>query len=58
MADQIVDDMCTIGMARERAVIKSDQEAAIVELQSEIARKRNYADYGVGTGIENGKVGD
>ena len=58
IADQLVDDMCTIGMARERVVIKSDQEAAIVELQTEIAKRRNYADYGIGTGLENSKVGD
>ena len=58
VADQLVDDMCTIGMAQERVVIKSDQEAAIVELQLEVAKRRNYADYGVGTGIENSKVGD
>ena len=58
IAEQLVDDMNTIGMARERVVIKSDQEAAIVELQSEVARKRGFADYGVGTGIENSKVGD
>ena len=30
IADQLVDDMSTIGMARERVVIKSDQEASIV----------------------------
>ena len=58
VAEQLVDDMCTVGMARERVVIKSDQEAAIVELQSEVAKRRNYNDYGVGTGIENSKVGD
>ena len=58
VADQLVDDMCTIGMARERVVIKSDQEASIVELQSEVAKRRGFADYGVGTGIENSKVGD
>ena len=45
-------------MARERVIIKSDQEASIVELQTEIARKRGFEDFGVGTGIENSKVGD
>ena len=58
VADQIVDDMCTVGMARERVIVKSDQEASIVELQLAIAKRRNYEDYGVGTGVENSKVGD
>ena len=58
IVDQLVDDLCTIGLAQERIVVKSDQEAPIVELQSQIARKRGYQDYGVGTGIENSKVGD
>lgn len=58
VADQIVDDMCTVGMAKERVVVKSDQEASIVELQLEIAKRRKYADYGIGTGVENNKVGD
>ena len=58
IADQLVDDMSTVGMARERVIVKSDQEPAIVELQLEIAKKRGYGDYGIGTGIENSKVGD
>ena len=58
VTDQLVDDLCTIGLARERLVVKSDQEASIVEMQLEIAKKRGFADYGVGTGIENSKGGD
>ena len=58
IADQLVDDMRTVGLARERVLVKSDQEASIVEMQLEIAKRRDYADYGVGTGIENSKVGD
>ena len=54
VADQLEDDLRTIGMANERVIIKSDQEASIVELQSEIAKRRPT----VGTGIENSKVGD
>ena len=54
VADQIVDDLNTIGMAKDRIIVKSDQEASIVELQSEIARRRSD----VGTSLENSKVGD
>ena len=53
-----LDDMATIGMAKERVVVKSDQEASIVEMQLEVARKRGFGDYGAGTGVENSKVGD
>ena len=38
--------------------MKSHQEVSIVELQLEIAKRRDYADFGVGTGVENSKVGD
>ena len=51
-------DMRTKGLAKERVLVKSDQEASIVELQTQIAKRREYADYGIGTGIENSKVGD
>ena len=54
LADQIADDLSTIGMSKERIICKSDQESAITELQGEIAKKR--AD--VGTALENSKVGD
>ena len=54
IADQILDDLNTIGMAKNRVIVKTDQEAAIVELQAEIARRR--AD--IGTSLENSKVGD
>ena len=54
MVDQLVDDLNTIGLAGERVIIKSDQEASITELQSEIAKRRTT----VGTGVENSKVGD
>ena len=58
IAEQLVDDLRTIGLAKERVIVKSDQEASIVELQGEVAKKRGYEDYGIGTGIENSKVGD
>ena len=37
IAEQLVDDVCTVRMAKERVVIESDQEASIVEPQSEVA---------------------
>ena len=39
-------------------LVKSDQEASIVELQTQTAKRREYVDYGIGTGIEHSKVGD
>ena len=55
IADQIMDDLLTIGVGKERIIVKSDQEASIVELQGEIAKRRES--FG-GTGLENSKVGD
>ncbi len=54
IAEQIVDDLNTIGMGNHRIIVKTDQEASIVEMQSEIARRRSDA----GTSLENSKVGD
>ena len=54
LAPKMVDDMNTIGMARERIIAKSDQEASIVQLQQEVAKLRKDA----GTAIENSRVGD
>ena len=54
VADQLVDDMNTVGLANERIIVKSDQEASITELQSEIVKRRPK----VGTALENSKVGD
>ena len=54
LAPRIVEDMGTIGMAKERIITKSDQEPAIVQLQHEVARLRKDA----GTAIENSRVGD
>ena len=58
IAEQLVDDLRTIGLAKERVIVKSDQEASIVELQGEVAKRRGYEDYGIGTGIEDSTVGD
>ena len=54
IADRIVDDLNTIGMGKNRIAVKNDQEASVVELQTEIARRR--AD--IRTSLENSKVGD
>ena len=58
IAEQLVDDMRTVGLAKERVLVKLDQEESIVELQTQIAKRREYVDYGIETGIENSKVGD
>ena len=58
IADQTVDDLRTVGLTTERVVVTSDQEASLVELHGEIAEKRGCEDYGIGTGMENSKVGD
>ena len=54
IADQIVDDLNKIGMSRNRIIVKTDQEASIVELLTEIARRRSD----IGTSLENSKAGD
>ena len=41
-------------MGKKRIIVKTDQEASVVELLTEIARRR--AD--IGTSLENSKVGD
>ena len=44
VADEVVDNLNTIGMSKDRIIVKSDQMSSNVELQSEIARRRS--DYG------------
>ena len=41
IADQLVDDMRTVGLANERILVKPDQEASIVDLQLGIAKRRD-----------------
>ena len=53
IADQVFDDLNTVGLAENRIIVKTNQESAIVELQTEIARRRGD----IGTSIENSKVG-
>ena len=54
MAEQIVEDLETVGVANERIIMKADQEPAITEVQRSIAAARA----GHGTAIEQSKVGD
>ena len=54
VADQIAEDLQTIGVAEEKVIVKSDQESSIVDLAKEIARSRP----GVSTALETSKVGD
>ena len=54
IAKQIVDDLNTIGMGKRRIIVKTDQEVSIVEMRTEIARRRSD----VGTSLEISKVGD
>ena len=53
MVDQVVDDIGTVGLAKERIIVKSDQEPAITDLQRFVAHKRSD----VGTALENSQVG-
>ena len=54
LAEQIADDLGTIGLQKERIICKTDQESAITELQNDVARRRIEA----GTTLENSKIGD
>ena len=53
IADQIIDDLNTIGMGKNQIIVKNDQEASVVELQTESARRRAH----IGTSLESSKVG-
>ena len=50
---QILHDIDTIGLSKERIIMKNDQEPAIKDLRSEIARQRNAA-----TAADESRVGD
>ena len=54
VAEQIAEDLETIGITEEKLIIKADQEPAITELQRNIAKLR----VGHGAGIEQSRVGD
>ena len=53
IAEQITEDMETIGIANERIIVKSDQEASIMDVARCVGKLRK--DFG--TAIENSKVG-
>ena len=54
LAEQIKDDLETIGLAGERLIIKADQEPAITEVQRAVAAARATS----GTAMEQARVGD
>ena len=54
LAQQVVEDIETVGLSKERIITKTDQEASIVQLQQEVARHRKEG----GTALENSRVGD
>ena len=51
---QITDDFETIGLSKDKLILKADQEASITDVQRAIVKRR----VGHGTGLEQGKVGD
>jgi hypothetical protein len=51
-AAQIRDDLTTVGLSEERIITKSGQGNSIVQLQHEIAKRRE----GYGSAVENSKV--
>ena len=54
LAQKVVEDIETVGLAQERIITKTDQEASIVQLQQEVAKHRKDG----GTALENSRVGD
>ena len=54
LSRQVVEDIETVGLSGERVIMKTDQEASIVQLQKEIAKQRGEAP----TGLENFRIGD
>ena len=50
---QILHDIDTIGLSKERIIMKNDQEPAIKDLRAEVARQRNAA-----TAADESRVGD
>ena len=54
VADQVAEDLQTIGVADEKIILKTDQENSIVDLAKEIAKSRPS----LNTAIEHSKVGD
>ena len=54
IADQVAEDLQTVGITQERVIVKADQEPSITEIQNDLCRIR--AEFG--TAIEQSGVGD
>ena len=54
VVEQLADDIAAIGMAKERIIVKSDQEASITDVQNALVMRRTAH----GTALENSRVGD
>ena len=54
IADQIVEDMETIGLTEEKIILKTDQEVSMTDVQKAIVKTRA----GHGTALEQSRVGD
>ena len=55
VVEQVLEDLQTVGLKNDRIVLKSDQEPAIVDMMTEI-QKRRESDYG--TALDTSRVGD
>ena len=51
---EIIDDLASIGITKERIIVKNDGEAALVALQHGIVKKRAEFE----SAVENSRVGD
>ena len=54
VAEQIVEDLETVGLSQERIIVKADQEASITDVQRAVVQARS----GLGTALEQSRVGD
>lgn len=53
LAEQLTEDLETIGLTQERLILKADQEPSVTDVQREMVRRRS----GHGTAIEQSHVG-
>ena len=51
---QLAEDITTIGLAKERIIVKTDQESSMGDVQNALIRERS----GYGTALENSNVCD
>ena len=54
VAEQITEDLETVGLSQERIIVKADQEASITDVQRAVVQARS----GLGTALEQSRVGD